>query len=504
MNSTLAATLLVAIVSVIVSATLTPLVRRVAPMLGAVDHPGGRRVHVAATPRMGGAAVLLAYLSALGVAMATGLFPWTQRPGQGHATVGALMVGGALIAIVGAVDDIRDIGAKRKLLAQVLVASIAWWGGARIETITFPAFGQVFFGPVVSYFLSLAWILAFINAINLIDGLDGLAGGVVFFAALTNTAVAFISGNTLAAVLNAALGGAVLGFLFYNFNPATIFLGDTGSMFLGYALAVSALMSRRQKESTLVSLLIPLIALGIPITDTLFTMVRRFLANRPIFSADRGHIHHRLLDLGLTHRRAVLFLYGGSVVLCGAALAAAFGRSWQIGAALVGAVFTIVGIGRFAGYFEIAMVRRQQRAHLLSGPTDAVRKALPALVLDLAGATNRAGVWAGLERLLEAGPFAFAHFQPPGEDAPAWKWEPTQTSSRREGKLVECEFPLRIFPGSDAGVLRFGLLSDEPDLSPLVEVLLQVAADATEAALLRVHVAKPSATLRAVATSESA
>src|SRR6185369_2784512 len=163
-------------------------------------------------------------------------------------------------------------------------------------------------------------------------------------ACLTNLIVALVDGNALAATINAALGAAVLGFLFYNFNPATIFMGDTGSMFLGFALGSAALLSGRQKESTLVSLLVPIVALGLPLTDTLLAMARRFLARRSIFSADREHLNHRLLDLGLTHRRTVLVLYGCSVMLCLAAVAAAFGKDWQVGAALVGAVLTLMGM----------------------------------------------------------------------------------------------------------------------------------------------------------------
>src|SRR5690606_39175313 len=149
-------------------------------------------------------------------------------------------------------------------------------------------------GPVFAYLVTIGWILAFTNAINLIDGLDGLAGGIVFFAALTNLIVAFMTGSAFAASVNAALAGAVLGFLFFNFNPAKIFMGDTGSLFSGYTLSAGALLSSGQKESTLAALLVPLIALGLPLTDTLLAMVRRMLARRSIFAADRSHLHHRL------------------------------------------------------------------------------------------------------------------------------------------------------------------------------------------------------------------
>jgi UDP-GlcNAc:undecaprenyl-phosphate GlcNAc-1-phosphate transferase len=494
------AALVAALVAIGVATLLTPIARKVAPLLGAVDAPGGRRVHAAVTPRMGGTAVIAAYLVAIGATSLAGLFPWGLHP-QTVRVVPAFLAGGLFIGLVGAVDDIRNLGARRKLVAQVVAASIAWAGGARIESLRIPGLGHFIFSWPLGYLLSIAWVVAFINAINLIDGLDGLAGGTVFFATLTNTVIAFMSGNVLAAVLNAALGGAVLGFLFYNFNPATIFLGDTGSMFLGYCVGAAALLTSRQKESTVVSFLVPILAMGLPLADTLVTMLRRFLARRPIFSADRGHIHHRLLDLGLTHRRAVLLLYGLSVLLCFAAVAAAFGQNWQVGVALVGAILSLVGVGRFAGYFEATLRKRAQRASLLSPPTDALRRALPRFVHDAGAAPTPAAAWAALEGTLEAGHFAFAEHLPPGEAVAAWRWEPRENQARREGKLVTVDFPLRLFPGAADSTLRFGCLTDEDDVPPQVEILLQLAADVLESSLRRLHVERPSRLLRAVGES---
>ena len=153
--------------------------------------------------------------------------------------------------------------------------------------------------------VTVLWIVGVTNAVNLIDGLDGLAAGVTFFAAFTSFVIASISGSVFVALTMAALMGALVGFLFFNFNPARIFMGDSGSYFLGFVLATTALAGGglQQKASTAVSLLVPVLALGVPIFDTLFSMFRRVLERRPIFSADRGHVHHRLLDIGLTHRR---------------------------------------------------------------------------------------------------------------------------------------------------------------------------------------------------------
>jgi UDP-GlcNAc:undecaprenyl-phosphate GlcNAc-1-phosphate transferase len=313
----------------------------------------------------------------------------------------------------------------------------------------------------------------------LIDGLDGLAGGVVFFAGLTNLVVALVSGNVFGAILNAALAGAVLGFLFYNFNPATIFMGDTGSMFLGYTLGAAALLSNHQKESTLVSLLVPLIALGLPLADTLLAMARRFLAHRSIFSADRQHLHHRLLDLGLTHRRAVLVLYGCSVLLCAAAMAAAFGKDWQVGAALVGALLTLLGIARFTSHFEFILLGRTQRARLLEGSAGSLRKILPDLIVALERARSTSAVWAALETAFaHSGAITAARATPVGENKPTWRWEATPVSQRQEGVLSDVDFLISVYPGGRKDRLTISCLCEEGNLPPQTEIQLQLAADA--------------------------
>jgi hypothetical protein len=157
-----------------------------------------------------------------------------------------------------------------------------------------------------------------------------------------------------------------------------------------------------------------------------------------------------------------------------------------------------VGISRFAGIFEVALIRRAQRAHLLSAPTNALRRAVPPLLVSVSSSETVASVWAALERLLDDGHFAYAEYVANENEKPLWRWEPSERNSRREGKLVESEFAIRAFPGGGEGALRFGCLTDEQDLSPQVEVLLQVAADGVESALVRLHVQRPVAMLRAV------
>jgi UDP-GlcNAc:undecaprenyl-phosphate GlcNAc-1-phosphate transferase len=462
-----------AVVGLVVASALTPVARAFARRVGAVDSPGGRRVHTNVTPRMGGLAVVGAHLLAIGVVVAYGgqlgapeplIFPSQRTPLMGF------LAGGLVIALIGAVDDLRPIGAKRKLAGQVLVATIAWWAGARIEAFDLPWLGSVQFGLFASYVLTVSWIIAFVNAVNLIDGLDGLASGIVLFVAVTNTIVALATGNILAAVLNAALGGALAGFLFYNFNPATIFLGDTGSLYLGYSLGAAALLSGRQKESTLAALLVPLVALGVPLTDTLFTMVRRFLERRSIFVADRGHIHHRLLDLGLTHRRVVLLLYGLTVLTCASALVAAFGKNWVVGGAIAAAAAVILGGAAFAGYFRTQL--RRERAPL-SAEAQLVREALPRLLLP-SPESDVTALCARIETMvLTEGRFVAADVM--ADSGVVWRWASGSAPSKDDVEYVYS------WTTSGLGVkARFVVRGDGTERCARLDVLLQLLADRIE------------------------
>jgi UDP-GlcNAc:undecaprenyl-phosphate/decaprenyl-phosphate GlcNAc-1-phosphate transferase len=334
------------ILSFLITTTVTPVVRRWATHLGAVDQPGGRRVHVHATPRLGGLAVILGFFLPLGLFALIHTDAMTGFLQQSRLVLG-LVLGSAVVGIVGAVDDVRGLGPWVKLLAQAFAGSIAYAAGYCINAVNLPIVGDINMG-VFALPVTVFWFLAITNAINLIDGLDGLAAGITLFATLTNLAIAHVNGYHTVVLLSAGLGGSLLGFLRYNFNPATIFLGDSGSMFLGFTLAATSLAGGMTKSSTAVALLAPIIALGVPILDTLLAMIRRTLARQSIFVADRGHIHHRLLDLGLTHRRVVLVLYLFSILLALSSVAIAFGRSWNIGLALVAigaALFCLVRVG---------------------------------------------------------------------------------------------------------------------------------------------------------------
>jgi UDP-GlcNAc:undecaprenyl-phosphate GlcNAc-1-phosphate transferase len=278
------------------------------------------------------------------------------------------------------------------------VAVALFFLGFRIERIANPFGHELELGILALPFTCL-WMVGVINALNLIDGLDGLAGGVAFFAVLTNFFLGFARGDILMCLFMAALAGAILGFLIFNFNPASIFMGDTGSMFLGFVLAAASIKTS-QKSGTAVAMLVPIIALGLPIMDTLLAMVRRTLFGRPVFAADKEHIHHRLMSrLLLSHRHAVLFLYGLCCLFALTALGLSYANSAEAALLLVGIGMTVAVLMRKLGYLNlrnagIVTVMRRKNIQLRS------------LVRDTSDAIGRAqnvqSVWDAVRPLAEA------------------------------------------------------------------------------------------------------
>jgi UDP-GlcNAc:undecaprenyl-phosphate GlcNAc-1-phosphate transferase len=301
------------VLACLVSALLTPFVRRFALARGLFDDQVlARKIHGRPVPRLGGVAIAAGFyvplLALLLQASSVGqMFYKNMRMSV------AFLLGGLVICGLGLVDDVRGAGAGKKFLVQFVVAGALFAAGIRIEHLTLPFVGSFALGALSLPF-TLLWVVGVINALNLIDGLDGLAAGVAFFGVATTFAIAFLRQDPLMMLFMGALAGAIVGFWAYNFNPASIFMGDTGSMFLGYVLGVGA-MQTSQKSSTVVAILVPIVALGLPIADTFLAILRRTIAGRPIFSADRQHIHHRLLDMGLSQRKAVFTLYGASIIL---------------------------------------------------------------------------------------------------------------------------------------------------------------------------------------------
>jgi UDP-GlcNAc:undecaprenyl-phosphate GlcNAc-1-phosphate transferase len=285
----------------LISLVLTPIVRDVFRAYNVVDRPGRRKVHAYPIPRVGGVPIVIGYAVALlSLATADSSMPtdWIWK----------LLPGAAIIFLTGLIDDFFNITPKVKLLGEILAAAAVFACGLRIQGISDFALPVWLSLPVTIF-----WLLLATNAQNLIDGLDGLCTGMGFFATITFICAGLIQGNPALVSLAVPLSGALLGFLFYNFNPATVFLGDSGALTIGFLLGCFGLVWT-EKGTGLLGTLVPLLALVIPMTDLSLSIVRRSLRGVPIFSADRGHMHHKLLDRGLSVRRSALALYAIALV----------------------------------------------------------------------------------------------------------------------------------------------------------------------------------------------
>jgi UDP-GlcNAc:undecaprenyl-phosphate GlcNAc-1-phosphate transferase len=336
-----------------VSIAAMPILVKVSQRFGAISEIGGRHVGNQPIGRLGGVGVLLGIV--VSIAIQKWLDPLVSATlDQSPRQLIGLICGSSLVATIGFWDDIRRLRATKKLVVQVVASLICYSFGLRISGVDLPLLEPIQFGwfglPI-----TLFWIVGIVNAVNLIDGLDGLAGGVLLFASAVNFMAAIESDAMLPAILMVAMGGATLGFLLYNWYPARIYLGDGGAYSLGFLLAATGLLAPVQKASTGISLLVPALALGLPVFDTLITMFRRFISRRGIFTPDRGHLHHILLDSGISHRRVVIGLYTVCCVLCSVALVLVLRRNKNIGYTLVGA--SVVGI--FLWGFSVKMHLRK-------------------------------------------------------------------------------------------------------------------------------------------------
>lgn len=291
--------------SCLTALAVTPLIRRFALRFDLTDKPSARKMHSETIPRVGGIALFASFFLPFLLQL---LFrQYVLQSSAEH----FFFAGAVLIFLLGLWDDVQELGFSLKIFGQVLIIVFVYFGGLQITVLTTP-FGSNFFIGFLSLPLTVFWFLLVINAINLIDGLDGLAAGICLFVSLSMLFVCTVNGQYTPAF--AALAGALIGFLRYNFHPASIFMGDSGSYFLGYCLAALSIQGTI-KGQVATALLIPVIALGIPLMDTLWAPIRRFINGQNIFHPDKKHIHHQLVKLGFTHRRAVLTLYALTVVL---------------------------------------------------------------------------------------------------------------------------------------------------------------------------------------------
>lgn len=399
------------LISTTASLVLTPLLRRLCERYGLVDEPrDGRRVHQKAVPRLGGIAIFLSVVIALSaLPFVNNLLTQTLRPDLRAILV--FLLCGSLVLLLGAYDDVRGANALVKFVGLGAITALFYALGGRIEGLSIPFFGGVQLPPVLGFLLTMVWIVGITNAFNLIDGVDGLASGSALFSSLVLLIVSLVQGRVLVAVVALVLTGALAGFLRYNFNPASIFLGDSGSLFVGFSLAALSIMGA-QKATTAVAVAIPILAFGLPMVDTGVAIARRFVGRRPLFQGDREHIHHMLLARGWSQRRVVLVLYGVSAVF--GLLAMLFVNSANSLTAVVlfvVGVAVVIALGQLR-YHEVDELRASVKRNLGDRRTRAannvrVRRACRAV----ASARNLSELFDGVVEILELGEFVYATVQ---------------------------------------------------------------------------------------------
>ncbi len=293
-------TLLLVAVTMIVSLTITPIVIAISKRLNLVDKPNFRKVHTKPISVMGGTVILFSFL--IGI--------WIGHPIETE--IKPLIIGAIIMYVLGLVDDIYDLKPYIKLAGQIAAALVVAFYGVTIDFISLPMGTTIHFG-FLSIPITVIWIVAITNAINLIDGLDGLASGVSAIGLITIGFIAILQANIFITMICCVLLGSLIGFLFYNFHPAKIFLGDSGALMIGFIIGFLSLLGF--KNITIIALFFPIVILAVPFIDTLFAMIRRVKKGQHIMQADKSHLHHKLLALGYTHRQTVLLIYSISIYL---------------------------------------------------------------------------------------------------------------------------------------------------------------------------------------------
>ncbi len=343
---------------VLATVLVTPLVMRLAVKLDLVDHPSHRKIHARSTPLMGGLAIFIGmWVPIIALPFWSNLITESLKGKWSQFIIIALA--GLAAMLSGVLDDMRGLNANRKLLVQIPLAVLFSVFVAHFGSVTIPGLGTIEFGSW-GIPLTILWIIGITNAFNLIDGVDGLATGVAFFVAITNAILAVMAGNQFLALVMLAMAGACLGFLRYNFEPARIFLGDTGSLFLGMTLATTSVITN-SKSTVAASMLVAVIVMGYPVLDTLLAIARRSLRGKPVFSADRGHIHHRLIARGLNHRHAAIVAYIVCSLLSLLALAVVAENSMIMVLAMIILAMVLAFGFYFLGFFSLFSPRRNSR-----------------------------------------------------------------------------------------------------------------------------------------------
>jgi UDP-GlcNAc:undecaprenyl-phosphate/decaprenyl-phosphate GlcNAc-1-phosphate transferase len=335
-------------ISLLLVLLATPLIRRLAVWLGAIDMPHDRKVHEKPTPTLGGLSIFLAVLVSLLACKILLALGWVTSGPEGITSALSspqllgIILAATFIALLGAIDDMRHLSPWIKLAGQVMASLLLVSFGVEITTLALPHGNVLDFSasPLLSILLTIIWMVAFTNIINLIDGLDGLAAGIVLISSVAfffyGSRIGADSNTLQAMVIAAAVGGACLGFLRYNFNPASIFMGDSGAMFLGFILGAISIQGIL-KRTAVATMFTPMIILAVPILDTGLAILRRARSGKPFHYADKEHIHHRLLYLGHSQRQAVLIIYLWTGLLTAIALALEFVSSKRVVLILLGA-----------------------------------------------------------------------------------------------------------------------------------------------------------------------
>ncbi|HKZ81289.1 MAG TPA: MraY family glycosyltransferase [Pyrinomonadaceae bacterium] len=397
--------------SLLASLTLTPVVRRLALRRGWVDIPAeGRKIHSSPVPRVGGIAIFGAVLFSL-IALSLILPDFAAILGTRNDHLLRLLVPATIIFFFGLYDDLRGTGAKLKFAVQILAGTLFYLMGGRIDAISVPFVGHLDLPVVLGYAFTVFWIVLVTNALNLIDGMDGLAAGTALLASAIIFVVALFLDHPLVALITLAICGAVTGFLRFNFNPASIFLGDSGSLFIGFMLAALSLKGS-QKASTTVAVVVPLMIFGLPLMDTGLAVFRRFINRRPLFNADREHVHHMLLARGLSQSGVALILYGVCAWFGLSALLFVdeHGRLTELILLIVTSLVALF-LGRLR-YHEIDEIRATAKRQIIDSPGRALKNMkVWRASRAMASSTSLRALFRVVETMLECGEFVYANIQ---------------------------------------------------------------------------------------------
>jgi UDP-GlcNAc:undecaprenyl-phosphate GlcNAc-1-phosphate transferase len=390
--------------------TITPLLRRLCVRLGLLDFPLGRKVHKQAVPRLGGVAIYASVVISLStLPLVDNLLTQSLKPHIPQLII--TLVPATLVLLLGVYDDLRGTNATVKFIGLGLIATLFYFMGGRIEVLAIPFVGTFHLPSTLAFVVTIFWLVGIANAFNLIDGLDGLASGAALFSTIVMLVVSLAQENPMMIVVTLVFCGALAGFLRYNFNPASIFLGDSGSLFIGFTLAALSVLGT-QKATTAVAIITPILAFALPVVDTSVTMARRLISRKPLFQGDREHIHHMLLHRGWSQRHAAMVLYGVCGIFGLLAAISTKTSSPTMGFGLfVIAIAVIIAVGHLR-YHEMDEIKAGVKRNfgdrrLRMANNVSIRRASEAL----SKASNLNELFGIVTQMLESGEFAYANVQ---------------------------------------------------------------------------------------------